>query len=224
MPKKEKPELIQYLKKDNIEVGIDEAGRGCLAGPVYIAACVWPQSEDPEIKNNKDIDIRDSKLLSKKRRAATFDYIKKTAIAYSIKHGDHNMIDKYNILKTTKLLMHEAVKDIEEQLQKKNIDIDAILVDGNQFDYYLDRNFEAIPHQCVTKGDNIYKSIAAASILAKETRDRYMIKLVEDNPEYKKYGWQDNMAYGTKKHIDAIKENGITSIHRKTFGICKTFA
>ena len=134
------------------------------------------------------------------------------------------MIDKHNILKATKMLMHEVVKDIEEQLEKKKINIDTLLVDGNQFDIYLDRNFECIPHQCVTKGDNIYKSIAAASILAKESRDRYMTQLVEDNPEYKKYGWLNNMAYGTKKHIEAIKENGITPVHRKTFGICKNFS
>ena len=216
-------ELIQYLKKDTIEIGIDEAGRGCMAGPVVCAAVIWPQTE-----NSEDIEryyIRDSKKITKKRREESYEYIKKTSRAYSIKFGDSDMIDKFNILETTKKLMHECVQDIEHQLKKttETIKIDNILVDGNQFSTYFDDDFECIPHQCVINGDNIYKSIAAASILAKETRDNYMIDLVKDNPEYSKYGWERNMAYGTKEHMKAIKEYGLTKYHRKTFGICKEY-
>jgi len=221
--KKKKHELIQYLKLGNIEIGIDEAGRGCLAGPVQVAAVVWPQKESEE--DRVKYDIRDSKKLSRKNRKLSYEYIKSTAIAYSIKSGSHEMIDKYNILETTKRIMHECVKDIEDQLRSHTPSktIDNILVDGNQFDTYFDNDFECVPHQCVTSGDNIYKSIAAASILAKETRDQYMEKLVVDNPEYKKYGWEKNMAYGTKQHIDAIREYGITPYHRRTFGLCKQY-
>ena len=216
-----RPELQQYFKEGDIEIGIDEAGRGCMAGPVCVAGVVWPNKEsDDDIKK---YPIRDSKTLSRKKRQLSYEYIKNNAIAYSIKFGDHTMIDKYNILETTKRIMHEVVKDIEEQLSSKGIMVDMILVDGNQFDYYMDSNFECISHQCVVKGDNKYKSIAAASILAKETRDTFMEKLVLDNPEYERYGWSKNMAYGTRQHIDAITEYGITEYHRKTFGICKKY-
>jgi ribonuclease HII len=221
--KKAKPELIQYLKLGDIEVGIDEAGRGCLAGPVQVAAVVWLKKESDE--DRVKYDIRDSKKLSRKNRKLSYEYIKSNAIAYSIKSGSHEMVDKYNILETTKRIMHECVKDIEEQLKSHipALTIDKILVDGTQFDTYFDDDFECVPHQCVISGDNIYKSIAAASILAKETRDQYMEKLVADNPEYEKYGWKKNMAYGTKQHIDAIKEHGITPYHRRTFGLCKNY-
>jgi len=219
---KPKPELKQYLNEGDFEIGVDEVGRGCLAGPVVCAACIWPNTEDPE--NIKKYEIRDSKKLSKKKRKESCEYIKQTAILYSIKYGDNEMVDKYNILKATKMLMHECIRDIEEQLKKQNISkINTILVDGPQFDMYLDKDFEYIPHKCIISGDNVYKSIAAASILAKESRDNYMIQLTEDNPDFLKYGWQTNMAYGTKKHTDAIKEHGITKYHRKTFGICKNY-
>ena len=221
--RKPKPELIQYFKLGDLEVGIDEAGRGCLAGPVYVAAVVWPQNETEE--NRKKYDIRDSKKLSRKNRKLSYEYIKETAIAYSIRSGSAEMIDKYNILETTKRIMHECIVEVENKLKsfKEPMKINKILVDGNQFDMYLDNDFEHVPSQCVVNGDNIYKSIAAASILAKETRDTYMEKLLEDNPEYDKYGWSTNMAYGTKKHIEAIKEHGITKEHRKTFGLCKNY-
>ena len=217
-----KPELKQFLQEGEIEIGVDEVGRGCLAGPVVCAACIWPCKEDPE--NITKYEIRDSKKLSKKKRKESFEYIKKNAILYSIKFGDNNMVDKYNVLKTTKLLMHECLRDIEEQLKQKNITkIDTILVDGPHFDMYLDNDFEYVNNKCIISGDNVYKSIAAASILAKESRDNYMIQLTKDNPDFCKYGWATNMAYGTKQHLDAIKEHGITKFHRKTFGICKNY-
>jgi ribonuclease HII len=216
---KSKPELKQYFMEGDIEIGLDEVGRGCLAGPVVCAGCIWLNKEDPE--NIKKYDIRDSKKLTKKKRKESYEYIKQNAICYSIKFGDNHMVDKYNVLKTTKLLMHECLRDIEEQLKGKKIN--TILVDGPHFDMYLDKDFEYVQHKCIVNGDNIYKSIAAASILAKECRDNYMIKLTENNPDFFKYGWMTNMAYGTKQHLDAIKEHGITKFHRKTFGICKNY-
>ena len=216
-------ELKQCFQDDeSIELGIDEVGRGCLAGPVCVAACIWPHTEDPILQ--KKFRICDSKKLSKKKRKESCEYIKNTAIAYSIQWGDNDMIDKYNILETTKQIMHKCIDDIIKQLKGKNLKLNRILVDGPHFEPYLDDDFECIPFECIIKGDNVYKSIAAYSILAKETRDKYMEDITLKNPEiYGKYGWKNNKAYGTTQHIDAIKQYGITQLHRKTFGICKNY-
>ena len=204
--------LNQYYQKDNIEVGIDEAGRGCLFGPVCIAAVIWPK-EDPE----DSIIIKDSKKCTEKYRNKCYDYIIKNAIQYSIQLVDNNEIDKKNILKCTLDGMHECLDNIDE---KDNFDM--ILIDGNNFPiYYSKSKDEYIDHKCIIKGDDKYKSIAAASILAKTYRDNYIIDLVKQNPELEKYDIQNNKGYGTKKHMEAIKEHGITKWHRKTFKPCK---
>ena len=207
--------LKQFYEQNKIEVGIDEAGRGCLFGPVCIAAVIW-LDEDP-IKDDKNYEIKDSKKVSEKKRTLLKDYIKDNCIAYNIQLIHHNDIDKYNILQATLRGMRLCLDNITDI-----INIDTILVDGNHFDFYSDKNDNYIDHVCVIDGDNIYKSIAAASILAKTYRDEWIYKLVDENPELEKYNLRNNKGYGTKKHLDAIKEYGITKWHRKSFGICNS--
>ena len=203
--------LKQFYEKDKIEVGLDEAGRGCLFGPVCVAGVIW-LDEDP----NPELEIRDSKKVSEKKRMLLKDYILDNAIAYSIVLVDHDDIDKYNILQATLRGMHQCLDNITDI-----INIDTILVDGNHFDFYSDQNDNYINHICVVDGDNTYKSIAAASILAKTFRDEWINKLVDENPELEKYDLRNNKGYGTKRHLDAIKQYGVTKWHRKSFGICK---
>ena len=207
--------LKQFYEKDKIEVGLDEAGRGCLFGPVCVAGVIW-LDEDP-IQDDKDYEIKDSKKVSEKKRTLLKDYIKDNAIAYSIQLIHHEDIDKYNILNATMTGMHKCLDEITDLLS-----IDTILVDGNHFDFYSDNNDNYINHVCVIDGDNTYKSIAAASILAKTYRDEWIHKLVDENPELEKYDLRNNKGYGTKKHLDAIKKYGITEWHRKSFGICNS--
>ena len=205
--------MEQFYKEGKVEVGIDEAGRGCLFGPVSVASVIWPQTEpDP------DIIIRDSKKMTDRQKNIAYDYIMKNAIAVSHKFIDHDEIDKTNILKSTIRGMHLCLDDIT-----KDHEVDTILVDGNQFDFYSDQNDNYINHVCVIDGDNKYKSIACASVIAKVNRDNYINNLCEEYPELKKYDIHNNKGYGTKKHLNAIKEYGITKWHRKTFGICKEY-
>ena len=205
--------MEQYYEKDKLELGIDEAGRGCLFGPVSVAGVIW-LDEEPDLS----IEIKDSKKLSLKKRLLAYDYILENSIANNSVLIHHDDIDKDNILKSTLKGMHKCVDNILDY-----ISIDTILVDGNQFKLYMDKNGECVNHQCIINGDNIYKSIAAASILAKVNRDNYILNLCEEYPELKKYDIHNNKGYGTKKHLDAIKEYGITKWHRKTFGICKEY-
>ena len=125
-------------------------------------------------------------------------------------------IDKINILQASQRAMHKAIDNL-------SVVPDYLLVDGNYFRPYMDRNDNYVSFDCITKGDNEYISIAAASVLAKVARDQYIVDLVKENPEYEKYGWLKNKSYGTKQHLDAIKKYGITPHHRTTFGICKKY-
>jgi len=178
-----------------VECGTDEAGRGCLAGPVTAAAIV--------LKNNfLNIEINDSKKISKKTRDKLRPIIKKNALKYSIAHVYPQKIDKINILNASILAMHKAIDKITTK-------INFIIVDGNKF-----KNFKNIPHETIVKGDEKYLSIAAASILAKTERDEYMLKIHKEFPEY---GWDKNKGYPTKFHKQAILKFGITKYHRKSF-------
>ena len=178
-----------------VECGTDEAGRGCLAGPVTAAAIV--------LKNNfLNIEINDSKKISKKTRDKLRPIIKKNALKYSIAHVYPGKIDKINILNASILAMHKAIDKITTK-------INFIIVDGNKF-----KNFKNIPHETIVKGDEKYLSIAAASILAKTERDEYMLKIHKEFPEY---GWDKNKGYPTKFHKQAILKFGITKYHRKSF-------
>jgi ribonuclease HII len=187
--------LKPYLDVNNTEVGIDEAGRGCLAGPVVSAAVILPKDFDYTI-------VKDSKKLSEKKRKEAYKIIVDNALSYSISFVEPETIDKINILQSTMLSMHNCLDNL-------NVDFNHILVDGNYFNQY--KNIE---HTCVVKGDNTYYSIAAASILAKVSRDEYMKQLHNEFPKYK---WEGNKGYGSEEHINMIKEIGITEHHRKSF-------
>ena len=204
--------LKQFYEKDKIEIGIDEAGRGCLFGPVYVAGVIWLDKDPNE---TKEYILKDSKKCSEKKRILLRNYIQENALANINAILSSVGLDKTNILKATMKGMHQCVDEIRSQLE-----IDTILVDGNHFDIYTDKDMNPIDHECVINGDNTYKSIAAASILAKTHRDEYIMNLVKDNPQLSMYAIQNNKGYGTKAHMDAIKENGITQWHRKTFKPC----
>jgi ribonuclease HII len=202
--------LQQYVDEAKVEVGLDEAGRGCLFGPVCVGAVIWP-NVDPE----PSVVIKDSKKLSETKRLLLKDYIEKHAIAWSVQFISHEEIDNTNILKATMKGMHKCIDDI-----RTRVAIDTILVDGNHFKLYTDENLEYIDHECIVGGDNTYKSIAAASILAKTHRDNYIYELVKDRPELDKYHLRKNKGYGTKAHMDALKEHSPTEGHRRSFKPC----
>ncbi len=208
-------ELQQYYKKNQLEVGIDEAGRGCLFGPVCVASVIWPDEDvDPSIV------IKDSKKFSsKKKREKVYNYIIQNCTSYSIQLVDHTEIDRVNILQATLQGMHSCLDEIS-----KKSHFDHILVDGTHFNHYYNQEMDDyIPHNCIPKGDNLYKSIAAASILAKTYRDKYISNMVKEHPELEIYDIQNNMGYGTKKHMNAIHSHGITEWHRKTFSPCSNY-
>ena len=179
------------------EAGIDEAGRGSLAGPVTASSVILP-------KDFNNFELNDSKKLSHKKRLYLKKVIEENAIAYSVSFIYELKIDKINILNATILAMHNSLSSL-------NIIPDFILVDGNNF-----RQYKNIPFKCIVKGDQKYQSIAAASILAKTYRDIYMEKI--DN-EFPKYFWKDNKGYGTFNHIKMINKYGLTKYHRKSFTI-----
>ena len=206
--------LSMYLDKNTIEAGIDEAGRGCLAGRVYAAAVIWPK----EIPERVDLSIiKDSKKLSHKKRMLALDIIDTYAIDYAVGFVDEKTIDEINILQASYMAMHKALDNL-------TIVPENILVDGSYFRPYMTKDSgEFVPHVCFTKGDNKYMSIAAASIVAKEFRDRYITQLAESDETILHYGWKNNKSYGTKQHIEAIKKYGLTKYHRKSFSICKDY-
>tara|TARA_R110002153_G_scaffold188190_1_gene341157 strand:+ start:25 stop:606 length:582 start_codon:yes stop_codon:yes gene_type:complete len=186
--------LLNFYKNIN-ETGTDEAGRGCLAGPVTAAAIILPESFENTI-------LTDSKLLSEKNRGLLEPLLKSASICYGISHIQHDVIDDINILNASILAMHQAIDSLSKTP-------DYIIVDGNRFKPYKD-----IPHSCIIKGDSKYLSIAAASVLAKTARDAYMLKLHE---EYPMYNWKKNKGYPTKEHRAAIKKYGPTKYHRMSF-------
>lgn len=187
--------LLPFKDKNAIEAGCDEAGRGCLAGPVVAAAVILPKKFENDILN-------DSKKLSEAKRNKLRPLIEKEAIAYAVAFVWQDEIDKINILNASFAAMHRAVDQLE-------VKPEALLIDGNRFNPYPN-----IPHDCIIKGDGKYLSIAAASILAKTYRDEYMDKIHEDFPEY---DWNNNRGYPTKKHRKGIQMFGDCLHHRKTF-------
>ena len=206
--------LKKYHTENILEVGIDEAGRGCLFGPVCIGAVILKDSDDPLMN-----EIKDSKKISEKKRNKLYYFIKNNSIAYSVQFMNHEEIDKDNILQTTLNGMHKCLDEIDEK-----INIENILVDGNHFPpYFSIKQDKFLKHNCIINGDNEYLNIAAASILAKVSRDNYIKDLCEKNEIYNKYHLAKNKGYGTKQHLDAIKEFGITDLHRKTFAPCKNY-
>lgn len=189
--------LKSSFSNNLIEAGCDEAGRGCLAGPVFAAAVVLP----PEYINPL---LDDSKKLTSRQREQLRSVIETDALAWAVEMVDNTEIDQINILNASILAMHKA-------LVKLSVTPESILVDGNRF-----KPFNEIPHHCIIKGDGLYLSIAAASILAKTHRDEYMLKLHETFPEY---GWNRNKGYPTLEHRKTILRIGGTPFHRETFTV-----
>ncbi|HXI00591.1 MAG TPA: ribonuclease HII [Sphingobacteriaceae bacterium] len=189
--------LLSYYQKEFIEAGCDEAGRGCLAGPVFAAAVILPQNFKHKLFN-------DSKQLCEDDRDKCRKIIEKKALAFAVARVDHEEIDQINILNASFLAMHKA-------LDLLHLRPEYILIDGNRFRPYRD-----IPHQCIIKGDGKYLSIAAASILAKTYRDEYMRSLASHHPEY---DWMNNKGYPTIKHREAVINYGLSPYHRRTFRI-----
>lgn len=187
--------MIYQFEKGRIEVGCDEAGRGCLAGPVYAAAVIL----DPRRRIR---GLRDSKMLSATKREALREIIEDRALAWAVASVEVEDIDRHNIANASYLAMHRA-------LEKLRTPFDLILVDGNRFN-----PFKTVRHACIVGGDDLYAPIAAASILAKTYRDNHMINLSHAHPAF---GWDSNKGYPTKLHRQAIINNGLTAHHRKTF-------
>jgi len=190
--------LKSYMNKDLIEVGLDEAGRGALAGPVVTAAVIMPKGFTHPL-------IKDSKLLNEGERREARKLVLDNAVSYSVKAVDVKDIEKMNILKATMYGMKQCLDGIK----MKGDSFDFILVDGDQF-----KGWNGVPFETVVGGDNKYTSIAAASILAKTSRDLIMKKL---NEGHEQYGWNSNKGYGTSAHRNAIKQNGATEHHRMSF-------
>jgi ribonuclease HII len=187
--------LKPFLQEELIEAGCDEAGRGCLAGPVFAAAVILPKDFSHPLLN-------DSKQVLEKDRYELRPIIESSALAFAVASVSNKEIDKINILKASFKAMHLA-------LQKLSMKPELILVDGNRFAKY-----RRVPHKCIIKGDGIYASIAAASILAKTYRDDHMIRLHQKFPHYK---WDTNKGYATQEHRDAISGHGECAHHRKSF-------
>lgn len=189
--------LLPFYQSEFLEAGCDEAGRGCLAGPVFAAAVILPKDYQNPLLN-------DSKQLSEKQRFLLRTQIENEALAYAVASVDHQKIDEINILNASFLAMHWAI-------EKLNLTPEFLIIDGNRFKKYAN-----IPHQCIIKGDAKYSAIAAASILAKTYRDEYMTEM---HHQYPAYHWKNNKGYPTAHHRKVVLEIGLSSIHRKTFKV-----
>jgi ribonuclease HII len=224
--------LQKFHKEDaNIfEIGVDEAGRGPLFGRVYTAAVVLPKDDSFDHSRVKD----SKKFNSKKKIQEAADYVKENAIAWYVSFEDEKVIDEINILQATQRSMHSSILETRKQVIGKMKDNGSnykieLLIDGNYFNPITILNkttskIETIPYTTIEGGDNKYTAIAAASILAKVERDKYIDELCEQNPTLSEYYSIDsNKGYGAKKHLDGIKEHGITIWHRRSFGICKNY-
>ena len=235
--KTSKPKLTlkKYYVEDPtiIEIGVDEAGRGPMFGRVYTGAVILPKDDTFDHSLMKD----SKKFTSKKKIEEAADYIKSHALAWYVGFEDEKIIDEINILQATQSAMHKSILETRKQYNAKmdkekgtNTPISYnLLIDGNYFNPITQLNkktnkIETIPYVTIEGGDNKYTAIAAASILAKVERDKYIDVLCEQNPNLAlHYGIDSNKGYGTKKHIDGIKEHGITIWHRRSFGLCKNY-
>lgn len=195
--------LKPYFKPGIMEVGLDEAGLGPLIGPVFAAAVYWPEDLTHPL-------VKDSKKLNRREKLIAYDFIREEAIGYGIAKVEADEIDKINNKQAGIKAMHQAI-------DKTSIMPDGIIVDGNYFKFYLDKNGEQVSHTCIVEGDNKYYSIAAASILAKVSHDREIQSLCDTYPDLEKYGLRTNMGYGSKNHCEAIQNYGVTQFHRMSF-------
>ncbi|WP_457616572.1 ribonuclease HII [Lutibacter sp.] len=193
-------ELKNYCLENTVEAGTDEAGRGCLAGPVVAAAVILPE-------NFRHPLLNDSKQLTEKQRALLRPVIEENALAFGVSFVSETTIDEINILQSSILAMHQAIAALK-------IVPEHIIVDGNKF-----KPYQNIPHTTIVKGDAKFLSIAAASVLAKTYRDAYMEQIAAEFPQY---FWEQNKGYPTQKHRSAIQKFGITKYHRKSFRLLPT--
>jgi ribonuclease HII len=229
MPKKPTVLLNKCMNTDEniIEIGVDEAGRGPLFGRVYTAAVILPKDDSFDLSRVKD----SKKFHSKKKIEEASDYIKENALAWCITYCDEQKIDEINILQATQESMHNSIKGAREMYNSKyGVHNEVqLLIDGNYFNPVITLNkqtnqLETVPYVTVEGGDNKYASIAAASILAKVGRDTYIEELCNENPELVEfYGINSNKGYGAKKHLDGIKQHGISIWHRRSFAPCKHY-
>lgn len=220
MPRTKTEPLNKFYNEDSelLEIGIDEAGRGPLFGRVYTGAVILPKDVDFEFDKMKD----SKKFNSVKKINEVAEYIKEKALAWSVTYNDEKVVDNINIRQSVLSSMHNSIKNVMTTDNEY-----LLLVDGNDFRPYMmfkDDEYLPVKHICIEGGDNKYCAIAAASILAKTERDKYIEELCDENPELKeRYGIDKNKGYGTKTHLDGIKNFGITKWHRKTYGICKDY-
>jgi len=221
MPRTKQEPLTKFYNEDwdKLEVGIDEAGRGPLFGRVYTAAVILPKDESFHYEWLKD----SKKFSSEKKILEVANYIKENALAWNVSYNDEKNIDKINIRQSVLSSMHDSIKGVMKDKDKEYF----LLVDGNDFKPYMryeNEMFLPVEHQCIEGGDNKYCAIAAASILAKTERDKYIQELCEENPDLKeKYGIHKNKGYGTREHLVGISNHGISKWHRKTYGVCKFY-
>ena len=196
--------MNKSFTEDLLEVGVDECARGVLFGRIYGAAVIYPKNG---IDDKMEKMLNDSKKLSAKKRELLYDFIINNVEDYAISWVDEKEIDEKGIQPANYKVFHNSIEKLEKTP-------DIILVDGNRFEKYKD-----IKHECIIKGDSKYFSIACASILAKVEHDKYIKKLVQENSEIEKYDLLNNMGYGTKKHIEAIKSYGYSNYHRRSYKI-----
>lgn len=223
-----------YCEEGTIEIGADEAGRGPMLGRVYSGAVVLPKDDRFDhfkMKDSKKFTSKNSKKINE-----VAEYIKEHAIAWAVEYEDEKVIDEINILQATQSAMHKAIKSVISQLSKKTDVLDPnfgnllLLIDGNYFKQLTILNqgknkLVTVNYETIEGDDNKFTAIAAASILAKVERDKYIEELCKENPELiERYGIDSNKGYGSKKHMDGIKTYGITKWHRRTFGLCKDYA
>jgi ribonuclease HII len=221
-----------YSESSSLEIGVDEAGRGPMFGRLYVSAVVLPKVQ-VNANANGGVDfscIKDSKkFTSKKKIKEVSDFIKEKAVAWSVQYVENDIIDRINIREAVLMAMNQCIDDI---IEKTDSPIDPssvlLLIDGNDFRPYMlckeeTMDLVEIPHVTIEKGDSLYMSIAAASILAKVSRDEYILDLCEKHPLLvERYRLNTNMGYGTKEHMQGISQYGICQWHRRSYGICKT--
>jgi len=225
-----------YHELSTLEIGADEVGRGPMLGRVYSGAVILPKDDSFDHFKMKDSKKFTSKNPKKIQEVA--EYIKEHAIAWAVEYEDEKVIDAINILQATQSAMHKAIKSVIKQLEQtqseqvtvgQNYDNLLLLIDGNYFKQLTILNrpktkLVTVNYETIEGGDNKYTAIAAASILAKVERDKYIHELCVENPELvERYGIDSNKGYGSKVHMDGIKKYGITKWHRRTFGLCKNY-
>ena len=227
MPKSKALPLEKWFDEDpSIEIGVDEVGRGPMLGRVYSAAVVLPKDDIFDHASMKD----SKRFSSEKKITEIAEYIKEHAIAWGVGYVDEDVIDEINIRQATFRAMHMAIRECFQTFSEQDKETISfhLLVDGSDFKPYVvmkgEYGLTQVPHTTIVGGDNKYTSIAAASILAKVSRDEYIRKLCEKDPTLDdKYGILKNKGYGTATHMEGIKEHGITKFHRKSFGICRLY-